>query len=100
MGCYKLIDHRGEPEWAMNDVARDAFIARGYQLVAEIDCTSGTITSQADPEYVAQGDRERAAWDELEPMEQRQLRRMVGPVLVEPPGWTVPWGLAQSKASD
>ena len=100
--CYRLANHSGHSGTvdARGGNTRDALITRGFTLVAEIDCLHGTITSQADPEYVAQGERERAAWDELEPMEQRQLRRMVGPTLVEPPGWTIPWGVAQQKAAD
>jgi hypothetical protein len=94
--CYRLADRRETVE-VRGDAARDALVAHGYGLVAEIDCTTGTVTVQADPEYVEQGERERAAFDELDEAEKRQLRRQVGGVLIEQPGQLTSWGAAKAK---
>ena len=88
--CYRLADHSDMVE-DRGDAARDALVAHGYGLVSEIDCTTGTITAQADPEFVAQGEQEYAAFDALEPAEKRELQRRVGGVQVEMAGQSVPW---------
>ena len=88
--CYRLA-HQTESVEVRGDAARDALIAHGYGLVSAIDCVTGSMTAQADPEYVAQGERERTAFESLPEDEKRALRRQVGGVQVEMAGQSVPW---------
>jgi hypothetical protein len=89
--CYRLA-HQRESVEVRGDAARDALIAHGYSLVSAIDCLTGSITAQADPEYVTQGEREWAAFEALPEDEKRALRRKVGGVQVEMAGQSIPWG--------
>jgi hypothetical protein len=63
----------------------------GYGLVSEISCSNGTVTAQADPEFVAQGKAERDVFALLPDDEKRALRRQVGGVVIEQSGQSVPW---------
>ena len=89
--CYRLANEREAVE-VRSEAAKELLIAQGFAVIAAIDCVSGGITVQADPEYVAQGERERAAFEALPEEEQRALRRQVGGVQVEMAGQSVPWG--------
>jgi hypothetical protein len=97
--CYLLANDR-ETAYATGEEARTALVALGYGLVAEVDCGSGTITSQANPEYVAQGDAERELFDSLPEAEKHTRQRLVGGVQIEEAGQHVPWGTLKAKAPD
>src|SRR6476620_216434 len=90
--CFRMADHLTVVD-VQGEAAKDAVVAHGYGLLAEIDCGTGTITAQADPGYVAQGEREAALLDELEPAEVRQLRRQIGSAQLASltPAAVVPW---------
>jgi hypothetical protein len=78
--CYRLADK--ETVEVRGDAARDALLARGYRVVAPINCRTGTITAQADESEVARARREQQEFESLPEDERRQLRRQVGAMQV------------------
>lgn len=89
--CYRVANHE-ETVDVQGEAARDAMVRLGYGLVSEVSCQSGTITTGADPEDVARGEREHEFAASLPEEELRQLRRQVGTVIIQEPGQLAPWG--------
>ena len=94
--CYRLADFEDTID-CRGEASRDALVRLGYGVVAEIDCDSGTITSGADEDEIARGEKGRAEFDALPPEEQRALRRAVGGVSISRSTPDVGWG--DKKAS-
>ena len=88
--CYRLADH-AETVDVIGEDARDALVAMGYGLIAEVDCDSGAITAQADESEVARAQQDREAFEALPEEEQRALRRQVGGVQIAEAGQLISW---------
>ena len=87
--CWRLTDDKEHVD-TCDAVARDALVRMGWSLVAAISET-GTITAQADEQYIDQGEYERDLFASLPEEEQRALRRQTGSVVLEQAGQSVPW---------